>query len=328
MPRAAPNPIEAAIETILPRPVIDIFSALGRLVYSIILSRRVNPDSWQDTLVPPLIALLLAYGSLLIAYRTVRNSFNLAWYGVKYGALIGSLIAVYAWWMGVPDGSGAGRGYGASSGGGLLQDLAGGGAAGGNGMLDGILGGIVGGGNGAGAGAGRGAGGGALDMLHTLGRLGQGGAAAIPLLSAVMAHFQDGQQGAGRRRASNGRPAQQQRQGTRPRRSTRLRNNARANANTRRRSNVQLDELDDDYEEEYDNVYDSDEAFIPRSRRASSEDAAIRAVKSLLRWVGQATAPEADDERGRNPSFPPQQQERNDDRRRRRRADPSLFDLD
>ena len=52
----------------------------------------------SSTLLPPLITFFLAYFALVTAYRTVRSMISLAWFGIKWGAIIGALIAIWAWW--------------------------------------------------------------------------------------------------------------------------------------------------------------------------------------------------------------------------------------
>ncbi|KAE8212738.1 hypothetical protein CF327_g3645 [Tilletia walkeri] len=301
MPRAERNAIESLLETLIPAPIIDVLSALGRFVYAIVFSRNIDPESWTATLVPPLISLLLAYASLVVAYRTVRNTFSLALFGVKYGALIGALIAIYSWWSGEADGV---RGLA-----GALGGAAGGGGGGAN---AGGLGGMLGGG---------------ADLLHTLGRLGQGGgAAAIPLLSALLG--QVGQGGAQRNQPNTN---------NNPRRSTRLRTNN--NNNNRRRARPapaqpypypapDLDYIPDELDDDDDDLFDGGGA---------GDDTAIKAVKHVLRWLTHATDPEPNRRApATNPLFPQSgssgrsssSSSSNSRRRRRRRASSSLSDID
>ncbi|CAD6983231.1 unnamed protein product [Tilletia controversa] len=299
MPRAERNAIESALETLVPAPVVDVLSALGRFVYAAVFSRSIDPNSWTASLVPPLISLLLAYASLVIAYRTVRNTFSLALFGVKYGALIGALIAIYSWWSGDSDAAGGLAGIVGGALGGA------GGVAGGVGGRDANAGGILAGG---------------ADILHALGRLGQGGgAAALPLLGALLGQVQN--QG-GRNNNNNN-----------PRRSTRLRsqnsNRRRARpANSNAYSTSDPDYLLDDDDD------DDDDDLDPVRGAGAGDDTAIKAVKQVLRWITHATDPEANANARRaappNPLFPQtgSRSNSNSRRRRRRRSSSGLSDLD
>lgn len=50
-----------------------------------------------------MIALFAAYLSLLMAYRTLRSTVLLVWWGIKWGAIIGAGVALWAWWTGNQD---------------------------------------------------------------------------------------------------------------------------------------------------------------------------------------------------------------------------------
>ncbi len=93
----AQNILHNLLSEIVPYPV---FSRPRRL-----LQLDLQP-TWQRQqscimdvyLTTTLITFFLAYFALVTAYRTVRSMLSLAWFGIKWGAIIGSLIAVWAWW--------------------------------------------------------------------------------------------------------------------------------------------------------------------------------------------------------------------------------------
>lgn len=68
-----------------------------------VLLNQCSPSSWYSTLLPPLIALGMAYISLVLAYRTVRSTILVVWWGIKWGAILGAGIALWAWWVGEGD---------------------------------------------------------------------------------------------------------------------------------------------------------------------------------------------------------------------------------
>ncbi|SNX86443.1 uncharacterized protein MEPE_05152 [Melanopsichium pennsylvanicum] len=90
------------LSEIIPYPVFRILAGFSNLIYSL-LGTANNPASWSSTLLPPLITFFLAYFALVTAYRTVRSMLSLAWFGIKWGAIIGGLIAIWAWWTGNMD---------------------------------------------------------------------------------------------------------------------------------------------------------------------------------------------------------------------------------
>lgn len=80
-----------------------LFSLLARfsnLVYRLLARTSNDPDSWTSTLLPPLVALLAAYLSLVVAYRTLRSTVRLVWFGIKWGTILGIAMALWAWWLG------------------------------------------------------------------------------------------------------------------------------------------------------------------------------------------------------------------------------------
>ncbi|EPQ30731.1 uncharacterized protein PFL1_01632 [Pseudozyma flocculosa PF-1] len=92
-----PGFVHDLLSSVIPYPVFRILAGFSNLIYSLLGSSN-NPASWTSTLLPPLLTFFLAYTALVIAYRTVRNAISLAWWGIKWGAIIGGLIAVWAWW--------------------------------------------------------------------------------------------------------------------------------------------------------------------------------------------------------------------------------------
>jgi len=318
MPR---NAAESLLETILPQPIVEIIVAVGRFVYAVLFSRSLDPDSWTAALIAPLVTLLLAYASLVVAFRTVRNTFQLAWFGVKYGALIGAVIAIYSWYVGDADGRGLGGvGRGANA---FMQ------------VLDGAAG-VAGLGRG-GRGGGGGGGGGA-DLMGTLGQLvGLGGGTALPLLGTILGQLQNqgGNAGARGARAAN------YNNNNAPRRSERLRrsNNRRARTaaqpagGSRQRETYTdhpaLFQHDPDY---FPHAGDDDDYYDDEGGTGhDGADAALRAVKNVLRWLSDTPADDdrrAANRRGAasNPLF--RDTAGGSSRRRRRRSSSVLDELD
>lgn len=95
--------VSELLSRIIPPPLFRILAGFSNLIYRLVLGASNDPTSWTSTLLPPLIALLAAYFSLLIAYRTVRSTVLLVWWGIKWGAIIGVGLAVWAWWTGQED---------------------------------------------------------------------------------------------------------------------------------------------------------------------------------------------------------------------------------
>lgn len=77
-------------------------AAASQLTQPVLLN-QCSPSSWYSTLLPPLIALGMAYISLVLAYRTVRSTILVVWWGMKWGAILGAGIALWAWWVGEGD---------------------------------------------------------------------------------------------------------------------------------------------------------------------------------------------------------------------------------
>ncbi|GAK67659.1 uncharacterized protein PAN0_020c5888 [Moesziomyces antarcticus] len=85
------------LSEVVPYPVFQVLAGFSNLIYRLLGSSN-DPSSWTSTLLPPLITFFLAYFALVTAYRTVRSMISLAWFGIKWGAIIGALIAIWAWW--------------------------------------------------------------------------------------------------------------------------------------------------------------------------------------------------------------------------------------
>ena len=85
------------LSDIIPYPIFRILAGFSNLIYHL-LGTANDPTSWSSTLLPPLITFFLAYFALVTAYRTMRSMLSLAWWGIKWGAIIGGLIAIWAWW--------------------------------------------------------------------------------------------------------------------------------------------------------------------------------------------------------------------------------------
>lgn len=95
---AASSALHNLLSDLIPYPVFRILASFSNLLYRLFLNTSNDPSSLTSTLLPPLITLGLAYVALLMAYRTVRSMLSLAWFGIKWGAIIGGLIAVWAWY--------------------------------------------------------------------------------------------------------------------------------------------------------------------------------------------------------------------------------------
>ncbi|KAJ1036553.1 hypothetical protein NDA13_000085 [Ustilago tritici] len=91
------NLIHDLLSDFIPYPLFRILAGFSNLIYRLLGSSN-DPSSWSSTLLPPLVTLCLAYFALLAAYRTARNMLSLAWFGMKWGAIIGGAIALWAWW--------------------------------------------------------------------------------------------------------------------------------------------------------------------------------------------------------------------------------------
>lgn len=93
----AGNLLHDLLSDVVPYPVFRVLAAFSNLIYTV-LGMANDPTSWSSTLLPPLMTFLLGYFAFVTAYRTVRSMISLAWWGVKWGAILGGLIAIWAWW--------------------------------------------------------------------------------------------------------------------------------------------------------------------------------------------------------------------------------------
>ncbi|PWN47451.1 hypothetical protein IE53DRAFT_390424 [Violaceomyces palustris] len=85
------------LSAIIPDPIFRILAGFSNLIYRLVGSSN-DPTSWTSTLLPPLVTFLAAYVSLVIVYRSVRNMLLLVWWGIKWGAILGCALALWAWW--------------------------------------------------------------------------------------------------------------------------------------------------------------------------------------------------------------------------------------
>ncbi|CAO1629156.1 unnamed protein product [Jaminaea pallidilutea] len=84
----------------IPTPVFAILAGFSNLIYRLVLGVSNDPSSWTSTLLPPIIAILIAYLALLLAWRTLRNAVLLVFWALKWGTIIAIGIAIWAWWTG------------------------------------------------------------------------------------------------------------------------------------------------------------------------------------------------------------------------------------
>lgn len=77
---------------------LALFTAVANLLLSLL---HTNPLNWNaQTVFPPLLALLTAYLALVSLYRTTTWMFRTSLWFVKWGTIVGGLIAVLAWLSG------------------------------------------------------------------------------------------------------------------------------------------------------------------------------------------------------------------------------------
>lgn len=78
---------------------LALLSALANLLASL-LSK--NPLEWDaQTILPPLITLLAAYLALVSIYRTTTWMIRTSFWFMKWGIILGTLVAGMSWYMGV-----------------------------------------------------------------------------------------------------------------------------------------------------------------------------------------------------------------------------------
>jgi len=103
-----PHPVYSFIINILSHS-LALFTALSTLFTSLVSSNPLNWDA--QTILPPLISLFAAYLALLSLYRTTTWMFRTSIWFIKWGTILGALIAGVGYFMGNMNGNGVG-GYG------------------------------------------------------------------------------------------------------------------------------------------------------------------------------------------------------------------------
>ncbi len=103
------DPVLIYLEDNLPPPLYNILlnllshclailTALTGLVASLISK---NPLEWDaQTIIPPLITFLAVYLALLSIYRTTSWMIRTSFWFMKWGAILGALVAGLGWYMG------------------------------------------------------------------------------------------------------------------------------------------------------------------------------------------------------------------------------------
>ncbi|KAJ7078888.1 hypothetical protein B0H15DRAFT_914524 [Mycena belliarum] len=120
------DPLLAYLSDSLPAPIYSFLLtllshslALCTALYSLFLSLlSTHPLQWDaQTVLPPLIALLTSYLALVSLYRTTSWMFRTSLWFVKWGTIVGGLVAASSWLLFQQDGNAmAGHGIVASVG--------------------------------------------------------------------------------------------------------------------------------------------------------------------------------------------------------------------
>ncbi|KAJ7502797.1 hypothetical protein B0H11DRAFT_1986397 [Mycena galericulata] len=119
------DPLLAYLSDNLPEPIYSFFItllshllALTTALYALFLSLlSTHPLQWDaHTVVPPLIALLTSYLAIVSLYRTTSWMFRTTLWFVKWGTLLGGIVATASWLLFQQDGN-------ALAGGGLVAGL-------------------------------------------------------------------------------------------------------------------------------------------------------------------------------------------------------------
>lgn len=120
------DPLLAYLSDSLPPPVysflITLLShllALGTALYALFLSLlSTHPLQWDaQTVLPPLIALLTSYLAIVSLYRTTSWMFRTSLWFMKWGTIVGAIVAGSSWLLFQQGGNGlAGRGIAAGVG--------------------------------------------------------------------------------------------------------------------------------------------------------------------------------------------------------------------
>ncbi|KAJ7209571.1 hypothetical protein GGX14DRAFT_452023 [Mycena pura] len=120
------DPLLAYLSNSLPAPVYSFLItflshllALGTAFYSLFVSiLSTHPLQWDaQTVLPPLIALLTSYLAIVSLYRTTSWMFRTSLFFIKWGSILGGLVAAVSWLLAQQDGNAlAGRGLTAAVG--------------------------------------------------------------------------------------------------------------------------------------------------------------------------------------------------------------------
>jgi hypothetical protein len=116
-----PSPFYAVIFSVLSN-VLAIITALYTLILSLL---STNPSNWDvQVILPPVIALLTAYLALVGLYRTTTWFLRTTFWFMKWGVILGALIAACGWVVGTTSRNDAtGRSSVAEAISGLVVDL-------------------------------------------------------------------------------------------------------------------------------------------------------------------------------------------------------------
>src|SRR5882762_10277449 len=120
------DPILSYLSSVLPPPLysflltllahsLALFTSLISLGYTLLSSR---PWEWDaQTVIPPLITFLAAYLALVSLYRTTSWMFHIGVWVMKWGTIVGALVAGAGWVAAQAGGMGGGNGIGLGQGG-------------------------------------------------------------------------------------------------------------------------------------------------------------------------------------------------------------------
>ncbi|KAJ7188491.1 hypothetical protein C8R46DRAFT_22421 [Mycena filopes] len=126
------DPLLAYLSDSLPGPVysfiITLLShllALCTALYALFLSLlSTHPLQWDaQTVLPPLIALLTSYLAIVSLYRTTSWMFRMSLWFIKWGTIVGAIVAASSWLLLQQNGNALGGGIVAGVGGLLLNML-------------------------------------------------------------------------------------------------------------------------------------------------------------------------------------------------------------
>ncbi|OBZ66982.1 hypothetical protein A0H81_12997 [Grifola frondosa] len=103
------QPLFDYLSSVLPQPIYSFtatllshsFTLLSSLFALIITLVSSSPSSWKaETILPPLITLLAAYLALVSFYRTAGWMIRTTFWFVKWGSILGALVAGTGWMLG------------------------------------------------------------------------------------------------------------------------------------------------------------------------------------------------------------------------------------